>query len=50
MLLDMLVPSFSFHFVNFIRKVVHIQKILCIDEMLILKWVLRKYVGWCGLI
>jgi hypothetical protein len=37
MLLDMLVPSFNFHFVNFIRKVLHIQKVLCIDEMLILK-------------
>jgi len=45
MLLDMLVPSFNFHFVNFIRKVVHIQKFLCIDEMLILRWTLRKYVG-----
>jgi len=36
--------KFNFHFVNFIRKVVHIQKMLCTDEMLILRWTLRKYV------
>jgi len=32
--------KFNFHFVNFIRKVVHIQKMLCIDEMIILRWTL----------
>jgi hypothetical protein len=41
--------KFQFPFCEFYRESYTYQKILCKDEMIILKLMLREYVGRCGL-
>jgi len=41
--------NFQFPFCEFYKESCMYPKGSVHNEMLILKWMLRKYVGWCGL-